>query len=45
VECRLRQQDPAVMVRISGGQMLLDPRTLWPEEVDLIVSALQASIV
>jgi L-seryl-tRNA(Ser) seleniumtransferase len=45
VERRLREQDPAVMVRISGGQILIDPRTLWPEELDLLVSALQRAVV
>lgn len=45
VERRLREQDPPVMVRISGGQILLDPRTLWPEELDLVVSALRQAIV
>jgi L-seryl-tRNA(Ser) seleniumtransferase len=45
VERRLREQDPPVMVRISGGQLLLDPRTLWPEEMDLVVSALAVAVV
>lgn len=45
VEQRLRQQDPPVMVRISGGHILIDPRTLWPEELDLVVSALQRAVV
>lgn len=45
VERRLRQQDPPVMVRIGAGQLLLDPRTLWPEEIALVVSALTRAIV
>lgn len=44
VEQRLRQQEPPIMVRISAGQVLLDPRTLWPEELDLIVSAMKRSV-
>lgn len=45
VERRLRENDPAVMVRIGAGQILLDPRTLWPEELDMVVSALVSAIV
>ena len=45
VEQRLREQDPPVMVRISAGQLLVDPRTLWPEELDMVVSALQRALV
>jgi L-seryl-tRNA(Ser) seleniumtransferase len=45
VERRLRQAETPVMVRISGGQILLDPRTLWPEELDLVVSALTSAVV
>lgn len=45
VERRLRQADPPVMVRIAAGQILIDPRTLWPDEVDLLVSALRGAIV
>ena len=45
VERRLREQEVAVMVRISAGQILLDPRTLWLEEIDLTVSALQRAVV
>jgi len=45
VEQRLRENDPAVMVRIGAGQILLDPRTLWPEELDLVVSALASAVV
>lgn len=41
IERSLREQDPPVMVRIFGGQLLFDPRTLWPEEIDLVVSAMQ----
>lgn len=45
VERKLREQDPPVMVRISGGQVLVDPRTLWPEELPQVVSALVNAIV
>jgi len=45
VERRLRQQDPPVMVRIGAGQILIDPRTLWPEELALVVSAMEHAVV
>jgi len=45
VEERLRMGDPPVMVRIQAGALLLDPRTLWDDEVDLVVSALRSAIV
>ena len=45
VEERLRMGDPPVMVRIQAGLLLIDPRTLWDDEFDLVVSALRAAIV
>jgi len=45
VEARLRAGDPPVMVRIQAGLLLIDPRTLWDDEFDLVVSALRAAIV
>lgn len=45
VERRLREQDPPVLVRIGDGKILIDPRTLWPEEYPLVVSALARAIV
>ncbi len=44
IERCLREQDPPVMVRVYGGQVLIDPRTLWPEELDLVVSAMAAAM-
>lgn len=42
---RLRLRDPAVFARIHDGRLLLDPRTLLPEEdrqvVDAVVAALR----
>ncbi len=43
VEAGLRRQDPPVMVRIYKGQILLDPRTLWPDELALVAGALQTA--
>lgn len=45
VERRLRAGDPPVMVRIQAGQILLDPRTLWEEEIPMVVSGLRGAIV
>ncbi len=45
VEARLRAFDPPVMVRIQAGLLLLDPRTLWDDELDVVVSALRSAIV
>lgn len=45
VEARLRAFDPPVMVRIQAGHLLLDPRTLWDDELDVVVSALRSAIV
>jgi hypothetical protein len=30
------------MVRIQKGQILLDPRTLWPDEFPVVAQALAA---
>jgi L-seryl-tRNA(Ser) seleniumtransferase len=43
LEASLRSHDPPVMVRVHNGQLLLDPRTLWPEDIDVIASALRAA--
>jgi L-seryl-tRNA(Ser) seleniumtransferase len=43
LETSLRRHDPPVMVRVHNGQLLLDPRALWPEDIDIIASALRAA--
>lgn len=43
VEAELRRHDPPVMVRIHKGQILLDPRTLWPDELQLVADALRSA--
>ena len=37
---RLRNADPPVVGRIQDGRLLLDPRTLAEEEIDLVRAAL-----
>ena len=43
VEARLRTHNPPVMARVNNGQLLLDPRTLWPDDIAVIVDALHAA--
>lgn len=38
---RLRQNDPPVIARISEDTLLLDPRTVFPEEDGLLIKALE----
>ncbi len=40
---RLRAADPPVLGRIADGRLLLDPRTLADDEVDLVTSAVGAA--
>ena len=41
---RLRQADPAIVARIEGERVLLDPRTVLPEEERVLVRALRQAI-
>jgi L-seryl-tRNA(Ser) seleniumtransferase len=43
LEVNLRHHDPPVMVRVHNGQLLFDPRTLWPDDIDVIADALRAA--
>ena len=38
---RLRANDPPIIARVAGGRVLLDARTIFPEQVDIVVSALR----
>src|SRR5216117_251407 len=38
---RLRANDPPIIARIPGSRVLLDARTIFPEQVDTVVSALR----
>lgn len=44
VERRLRESEPPVLCRVSGGQLLIDPRTLAVEEEELVVLLLAKAI-
>lgn len=41
---RLRLGDPAVLGRVNDGCLLLDPRTVFAEQEDDLVSALTAAV-
>ena len=38
---RLRANDPPIIARVAGSRVLLDARTIFPEQVDTVVSALR----
>jgi L-seryl-tRNA(Ser) seleniumtransferase len=38
---RLRRHDPPIIARVSGSRVLLDARTIFPEQVDTVVAALK----
>ena len=38
---RLRIQDPSVLARIEQEQILLDPRTVYKDEEDVLISAVK----
>jgi L-seryl-tRNA(Ser) seleniumtransferase len=40
-ECRLRAGDPPVVARIENGRLVLDLRTVFPEEEEELAAALQ----
>ena len=39
---RLRANDPPIIARVSGSRVLLDARTIFPEQVELVIAALKA---
>jgi L-seryl-tRNA(Ser) seleniumtransferase len=41
---RLRRHDPPAIVRVEAGRVLLDLRTVFPEQQDMLASALRASL-
>jgi len=41
---RLRQGDPAVVARIEDNRLLMDPRTVFPEEDERLIRAVKASL-
>jgi L-seryl-tRNA(Ser) seleniumtransferase len=43
LERRLRGGDPPLLARVEKDRLLLDPRTLFPEQEDALVGALRAA--
>ena len=43
-EAALRLGEPAVLARIAKNALLLDPRTLTPEELPLVARAVAAAL-
>ncbi|HKC40834.1 MAG TPA: L-seryl-tRNA(Sec) selenium transferase [Gemmatimonadales bacterium] len=39
---RLRANDPPIIARVAGSRVLLDARTIFPEQVELVIAALKA---
>src|SRR5216110_2552389 len=39
---QLRSFDPPVIARVAGGRVLLDARTIFPEQVETVIAALTA---
>lgn len=44
LEAALRGGDPPVITRITDGRLLIDPRTLLPDEAPLVVRAVAAAL-
>ena len=42
---RLRIGDPAVLGRIQGGSLLLDVRTIFPEQEQAVIAAVRTAVV
>jgi len=39
---RLRANDPPIIARVAGSRVLLDARTIFPEQVETVIAALRA---
>jgi len=39
---RLRRHDPPIIARVAGNRVLLDARTIFPNQVDIVIAALHA---
>ena len=39
---RLRANDPPVIARVAGSRVLLDARTIFPEQIETVIAALRA---
>jgi len=39
---KLRANDPPIIARIADGRVVLDPRTIFPDQIDTVRAALTA---
>jgi L-seryl-tRNA(Ser) seleniumtransferase len=39
---RLRNTDPPIIARVAGSRVLLDARTIFPEQIETVIAALKA---
>jgi hypothetical protein len=44
VQQRLRDGEPAVLVGVEGGELVLNPQTLDPEEIAPLIAAVVAAV-
>ena len=44
VAARLRAGDPPVIARIAGDRVVLDPRTIFPEQLEVVARAVRAAL-
>jgi len=38
---RLRANDPPIIARVAGSRVLLDARTIFPEQIETLIAALR----
>jgi L-seryl-tRNA(Ser) seleniumtransferase len=41
---RLRAADPPIIARIADDRVVLDPRTIFPHQIDQVARALRAAL-
>ena len=44
VAARLRQGDPPIIARIADEHVVLDPRTIFPDQIELVARAVRAAL-
>ncbi|PYO80762.1 MAG: L-seryl-tRNA(Sec) selenium transferase, partial [Gemmatimonadetes bacterium] len=44
LSARLRDGEPPIIPRIAGDHVLLDPRTIFPEQLETVAGAVRAAL-
>jgi len=44
LSARLRASDPPIIARIGDDRVLLDPRTIFPDQVEAVARAVRAAL-